>query len=270
MQGQCPNCKGLFEIKQEWIGMKAPCPHCHQTITLLAMPSGGSPAASSINLDKGDSTPATPPAESVAQNQPAPAQAPASAPVEYKLAPQAPTSAPMQVPPTGAQAPTSAPVQYQQPFQYAGGPQLASVIERFIAMLIDGVIVGIGTTIIGFVIGLIGGIITGALSAATESEGIAVAGSILINLLASLISIAICFGYEGYFLSTSGATIGKKVMGLRVLHAGEYPSFLRGGCRYLAKGLSFFICMIGYIMACFSQDNKALHDMICDTIVVKG
>ena len=143
MQGQCPNCKGLFEIKQEWIGMKAPCPHCHQTITLLAMPSGGSPAASSINLDKGDSTPATPPAESVAQNQPAPAQAPASAPVEYKLAPQAPTSAPMQVPPTGAQAPTSAPVQYQQPFQYAGGPQLASVIERFIAMLIDGVIVGI-------------------------------------------------------------------------------------------------------------------------------
>ena len=176
----------------------------------------------------------------------------------------------MQAPPTGTQTPASASVQYQQSFQYAGGPQLASVIERFIAMLIDGVIVGVGTTIIGFVIGLIGGVIFGALSAATGSEGIAVLGNILINLLASLISMAICFGYEGYFLSTSGATIGKKVMGLRVLHAGEYPSFLRGGCRYLAKGLSFFICMIGYIMACFSQDNKALHDMICDTIVVKG
>ena len=128
----------------------------------------------------------------------------------------------------------------------------------------------IGTTIIGFVIGFIGGLIVGALSAATNSEGIAVVGNILINLLASLISIAICFSYEGYFLSTSGATIGKKVMGLKVLHAGEYPSFLRGGCRYLAKGISFFICMIGYIMACFTQDNKALHDMICDTIVVKG
>lgn len=275
MRGQCPNCKGLFEIKQEWIGMKAPCPHCHQTITLLAMPTAGSPAASSINLDKGDSTPATPPSESVAQNQAAPAQAPASAPVDYKLAPQAPASAPQyQQPP--AQAPANTPMHYQQPPVYAGGqqyggtPQLASIFERFIAMIIDGVIVGVGTTIIGFVIGLIGGVIVGALSAATGSDGLAALGTILINLLASLISMAICFGYEGYFLSTSGATIGKKVMGLRVLHAGQNPTFLRGGCRYLAKGISFFICMIGYIMACFTQDNKALHDMICDTIVVKG
>ena len=276
MQGQCPNCKGLFEIKQEWIGMKAPCPHCHQTITLLAMPTAGSPAASSINLDKGDSTPATPPSESVAQNQAAPAQAPASAPVDYKLTPQAPASTPAQYQQPPAQAPANTPMHYQQPPVYAGGqqyggsPQLASIFERFIAMIIDGVIVGVGTTIIGFVIGLIGGVIVGALSAATGSDGLAALGTILINLLASLISMAICFGYEGYFLSTSGATIGKKVMGLRVLHAGQNPTFLRGGCRYLAKGISFFICMIGYIMACFTQDNKALHDMICDTIVVKG
>ena len=276
MQGQCPNCKGLFEIKQEWIGMKAPCPHCHQTITLLAMPTAGSPAASSINLDKGDSTPATPPSESVAQNQAAPAQAPASAPVDYKLTPQVPASTPAQYQQPPAQAPANTPMHYQQPPVYAGGqqyggtPQLASIFERFIAMIIDGVIVGVGTTIIGFVIGLIGGVIVGALSAATGSDGLAALGTILINLLASLISMAICFGYEGYFLSTSGATIGKKVMGLRVLHAGQNPTFLRGGCRYLAKGISFFICMIGYIMACFTQDNKALHDMICDTIVVKG
>ena len=159
---------------------------------------------------------------------------------------------------------------YQQPFQYAGGQQTASIFERVIAMLIDGVIVGVCTSIIGFVIGLIGGFIVGALSAATDNEGIAVAGSILVNLVASIISMAICFGYEGYFLSSSGATIGKKFMGIKVLHAGQYPSFLRGGCRYLAKGLSFFICMMGYIMACFTQDNKALHDIICDTIVVKG
>ncbi len=275
MQGQCPNCKGLFEIKQEWIGMKAPCPHCHQTITLLAMPSAGTPAnSSSINLEKGDSSDinkgdsalSDANAKIAEQNQMPPSepeqyQTPPSAPVQYSTPPSAPAQ---------YQAPPSAPVTYQQPQYYAGNVQTASVIERFIAMIIDSVIVGIGTTIIGFVIGLIGGLIVGALSAATNSEGIAVVGSILINLLSALISIAICFGYEGYFLSTSGVTIGKKVMGLKVLHAGEYPSFLRGGCRYLAKGISFFICMIGYIMACFTQDNKALHDMICDTCVVKG
>ncbi len=275
MQGQCPNCKGLFEIKQEWIGMKAPCPHCHQTITLLAMPPAGAPATpSSIDLTKGNSSDINKGDSALADtsaNNAEQYQTPPAAPAQYSTPPAAPAQ--YSTPPAAPaqySVPPSAPVSYQQPQQYAGSVQTASVIERFIAMIIDSVIIGIGTTIISFVIGLIGGLIVGALSAATNSEGIAVVGSILINLLTALISAAICFSYEGYFLSTSGATIGKKVMGIKVLHAGEYPSFLRGGCRYLAKGISFFICMIGYIMACFTQDNKALHDMICDTVVVKG
>ena len=142
MQGQCPNCKGLFEIKQEWIGMKAPCPHCHQTITLLAMPPAGVPATpSSINLikgnssdiNKGDSTLSDANAKIAEQNQTPPSepeqyQTPPSAPVQYSTPPSAPAQ---------YQAPPSAPVTYQQPQYYAGNVQTASVIERFIAMIID-------------------------------------------------------------------------------------------------------------------------------------
>ena len=252
MQGQCPNCKGLFEIKEEWIGLKAPCPHCQQTITLLAMPTTDSPAASSINLDKGDSTTVNASTETPEDTVPAPAYSPQDAAQD----PQ---------PPAGG-----TPVSYQQPVQYPDGPQLASIFERILAMIIDGFILGIVTTIISIVICLFGSMIVGAISAATENDALAMVVSILINLFVSLITTAIGFCYEGYFLSTSGATIGKKVMGLRVEHAGQNPTFLRGGCRYLARGLSFMICMIGYIMACFTEDNKALHDMICDTIVVKG
>lgn len=34
MQGQCPNCKGLFETQPEWLGKNAECPHCHQSIII--------------------------------------------------------------------------------------------------------------------------------------------------------------------------------------------------------------------------------------------
>ena len=238
MQGRCPNCKGLFEIKQEWIGMKAPCPHCHQIITLLAMPT---------------STPSRSPAPNLAKD----------------------TSTPINHPPQYQQPPAQQPMQYQQPRhysgaqQYAGRPRIASVFDRLIAIILDGILVGIVTTIIGFLIKFGGSFVLNTLSANSENENVAIIVAILIKLVTSTVTSLISLFYEAYFLSTSGATIGKRVMGIKVLHRGEYPSFLRAICRDLAKGLSFMFCMIGCILACFTEDNKALHDMICDTIVVK-
>ena len=255
MQGRCPNCKGLFEIKQEWIGMKAPCPHCHQTITLLAMPTSSPSGTTAPTMANGASNSVSHPVQYQRQ--------PARQPMQYQ------------------QQPASQPMQYQQPQyagaqqfagaqQYAGSPQLASVFERFIAMIIDGLLVGVVTTIIGFVISFGGSFVLHALTANSESENAAIVGALLINIVTSIVTSLTGIFYEGYFLSTSGATLGKKIMDIKVLHAGEYPSFLRASCRNLAKGLSFMICMIGYIMAFFTEDNKSLHDMICDTIVVKG
>jgi uncharacterized RDD family membrane protein YckC len=39
--------------------------------------------------------------------------------------------------------------------------------------------------------------------------------------------------------------------------------------RYFAKILSAFILLIGYIIAGFDSEKRALHDMICDTRVIK-
>jgi uncharacterized RDD family membrane protein YckC len=39
--------------------------------------------------------------------------------------------------------------------------------------------------------------------------------------------------------------------------------------RYFAKILSGIILLIGYIMAGFDGEKRALHDMICDTRVVR-
>jgi uncharacterized RDD family membrane protein YckC len=39
--------------------------------------------------------------------------------------------------------------------------------------------------------------------------------------------------------------------------------------RYFGKLLSAIILGIGYIMAAFDSEKRALHDMICDTRVIK-
>ncbi len=34
MQGQCPKCKGIWEIQQEWIGRLIQCPHCGEQFVI--------------------------------------------------------------------------------------------------------------------------------------------------------------------------------------------------------------------------------------------
>ncbi len=85
----------------------------------------------------------------------------------------------------------------------------------------------------------------------------------------SLFSWTLAMLYEAWFLSRRGGTPGKLVCGLRVLRSnGDRLSFARGCGRYLATIVSSFTLMIGYIMAAFDGEKRALHDHICDTRVV--
>jgi len=87
--------------------------------------------------------------------------------------------------------------------------------------------------------------------------------------LSFLIQIAISIAYEVYFLTTRGATIGKMALGLRVVRADGGPiSMGLAVGRFFAMILSSFIFMIGYIMAAFDLEKRALHDRLCDTRVI--
>jgi uncharacterized RDD family membrane protein YckC len=60
-------------------------------------------------------------------------------------------------------------------------------------------------------------------------------------------------------------------MGLKVVRADGSPvSIGLAFGRYFAKMLSGFILLIGYIMAAFDAQKRALHDMICDTRVIRA
>ena len=69
-----------------------------------------------------------------------------------------------------------------------------------------------------------------------------------------------------------GGTFGKLVCGLRVVRSdGEALSFLRCAARELLKMfVSGPILCIGFLLAAFTEEKKTLHDMICDTRVVKN
>ena len=66
------------------------------------------------------------------------------------------------------------------------------------------------------------------------------------------------------------ATIGKRVLGLRVIDMeGHRIGVGRASVRYFAKYLSAMFFMIGYIMIAFTSKKQGLHDMIAETLVVK-
>ncbi len=59
-------------------------------------------------------------------------------------------------------------------------------------------------------------------------------------------------------------------LGLKVTDLyGRRISLGRAIGRYFGKLLSGLTCLIGYIMAGFTQKKQALHDMIAGTLVVK-
>lgn len=76
--------------------------------------------------------------------------------------------------------------------------------------------------------------------------------------------------YAGYFYSKAGATPGKKAMGIVVISSAEQVNFFQGALRdTVGKWISGIILMIGYLMALFRADGRALHDLMFDTRVVE-
>jgi uncharacterized RDD family membrane protein YckC len=88
--------------------------------------------------------------------------------------------------------------------------------------------------------------------------------------IVTLINMVIGMAYSGFFLSKYSATPGKMACGLKVIRAdGTEMTFWRGAVRYLGEFVSTLTCFIGYIMAGFDEEKRALHDRICGTRVVK-
>jgi uncharacterized RDD family membrane protein YckC len=136
--------------------------------------------------------------------------------------------------------------------------------KRLAAHLIDSLIVGV----IGGVIGMmIGGIMGAAMGFGGQTSG----GTLVaIQVVTQLVSLGLTATYyAGFHSSRSMATPGKMAIGIKVVRTdGDQITVARGVGRYFATIISGLTLLIGYIMAAFTEQKRALHDMICDTLVV--
>ena len=124
---------------------------------------------------------------------------------------------------------------------------------RFVAVLIDGIILIIACLVIRIPLRIM-------------------MGNILGSLVMIPIQMAAGIAYEAYFLSSpKQATIGKQAMGLIVTDINGAPIDMgKAALRAVGKIISGIILFIGYIMAAFTPQKQALHDMIAGTLVLKG
>lgn len=120
---------------------------------------------------------------------------------------------------------------------------------RLVALIIDSIILGIVSNVLGLLIG----------SRPNEFS----AGGPGIGLLLSVV-------YYGYFLSSTGQTLGGRAMGIKVVDAnGNTLSVGSAILRDLASIISGIIFGIGYLMMLWDGKKQTLHDKIAGSYVVK-
>jgi uncharacterized RDD family membrane protein YckC len=117
----------------------------------------------------------------------------------------------------------------------------ASFGRRFLAFILDAMILAIPCMIANHIIPIVG-------------------------------SIAVAFFY-GPILESSDlqATLGKHLMGIQVVDLqGRRISLQASLIRNVIKIFSTGILFLGYFFALFTQRHQALHDMLADTVIIYG
>lgn len=147
--------------------------------------------------------------------------------------------------------------------------ELAGRGERFAAAMLDGIIVLVaigGPLLIGADLATLG----------KESfyEGISAVG----GSLAGLASLALLIATV-YLVKTNGQTIGKKVVGIKVVRTDFSPASLGRifWLRNIVNGIPGAIPVVGnvyglidHLLIFFGERRQCVHDKIADTLVVKA
>jgi len=141
--------------------------------------------------------------------------------------------------------------------------------KRFVARLLDSMIIGLSSLIVLLVVGIFTGIGFGISAMSVENWEDIVPVVIVLFGLYGVVLVCITWLYYALLESSARqATVGKMVMGIVVTDLNNNRiTFGRATGRYFAKILSGLIFCIGYMMAGFTQKKQALHDMLSGCLV---
>ena len=134
---------------------------------------------------------------------------------------------------------------------------------RFAAKLIDGAALFLVNLLVGLCIqGAFAALGTATNDASVTASFVGMGVTLLVQLLIGL-------GYTVFFLGRFAATPGKMACGLVVVRPdGSVLTYGRAAGRHFADLLSSLTLCIGYLIAAFDLEKRALHDHLCDTRVV--
>jgi uncharacterized RDD family membrane protein YckC len=127
---------------------------------------------------------------------------------------------------------------------------------RWVAFIVDGMIISIPINIIAFLLSI-------SIPTFNTPDGQ--------TLVMSVINFAVILLYSSLMIYYKGATLGKMLVGIEVKSEDLRPlSITRIILREVSKIISTLIIFIGYIMAGFTEKKQALHDkIVCGVVVYK-
>ena len=119
----------------------------------------------------------------------------------------------------------------------------ADVLTRFVAVLIDGIIIGIPSMIFFLLLPL---------------------------PIFYLLYIGAALAYNVYFWSSTGQTLGKQVMGLKVVSSetGQILNYQEAAIRYVCTLVSGIPLGLGYFWAIWDPKHDTWHDKLAKTKVI--
>jgi uncharacterized RDD family membrane protein YckC len=264
----CPFCERLLRTPAEKAGLQATCPGCDEKIFV---PHENEPFAAAAEFDQADSTGVR--GEGERENRdwfdqladleaiPQPgSQTPAA------RAAEATRTCPMcgeEVDVRAARCPACGEQFGRRSVADRGArfrPVYAGFWLRFVAALIDGLILAIPVGIVVFV-----GVMLGVL--ADWAGGLELVPG---EVWGILLHILIWPYYAVMESSRFQATFGKLAIGIIVTDIeGERVTFARASGRHFSKLISDTCCMLGYITAGFDDRKQAWHDSIASCLVIR-
>jgi len=151
------------------------------------------------------------------------------------------------------------------------GAAYASVGKRILAHIIDGFIVGLGS-IPGVILMFVGvGLAASTASPSGRMSDDAAAGAVGIFLLAYAViflGVIALWLYNCYLLGKDGATIGKRLMKVKVLDAQGQPlGFGKAFLRELVKQALGGFCFILLLWPLWDEQKQGLQDKMFGTHV---
>ncbi len=148
----------------------------------------------------------------------------------------------------------------------------APTFRLLAAFIIDGLVLGVLTIVLGFVVMAAGkapalppglGLLDQLAMRVSEVPKLVAAAAVLAAGLAAAYSTL-------FAVALSGRTVGRLVAGLRLVDSrGGPPSALRSLARSLCALLSLALGGLGFWLGLFSAKSQTLHDKLCSTFVVR-